>query len=342
MHNLPRPLQRVASVLLFGVISSCFAIEAAAKPKAQEICVYKEKDGTVRQTRTKSDVPRSYKSSAKCFAVAEETVLAKPDEIELDGNKRVEELSTNLGPLWLSWQRSSEREFGRTPRRAVIDAANTISKALKNGAFPTRIQTLNIPWKILFLDSNLPAEKIPASLIQNCHPGWMTPPANIYIVAQRVASGCGPAHSSASIADSTLTEVLLHEMGHVVEFYLLDRQFIGDRMRAEGFATWFETYAADFSSILNKRTVFNLHLSSAKRSFRDNPKNFTFQGSAEDYARASLIFHAIVEERGLAGLVEVYKVMAKEQLLLFAAVEKALGWNREQLENEVLKIAGLK
>lgn len=306
------------------------------------MCVYREKDGTVRQTRSRDDVPRSYKSAAKCFEITNETVLASPDEMKLKGNIRTESISTNVGPVWMSWERESERAFGRTPLRAVTDAANTVSKALKNSAFPVKLQTLNIPWKIVFLGGSLDGEKIPASLIQNCHPGWMTPPANIYIVASRVAGGCGPARSTASIADSTLTEVLLHEMGHVVEFYLLDRQFIGDRRRAEGFATWFESYAAEFSSLLNRRTIYNRHLATAKLAFRENPRNFSFHGGAEDYARASLIFHAIVGERGMSGLVAVYKIMAKEQLLLVPAIEKALGWTEEQLQKEVLKLAGLR
>ncbi len=334
-------MRRLLTLSLAVAFTLALASDAHAKPKKQELCVYKERDGSVRQTRSRDDVPRIYKGDAKCFEVANDS-LAKPEEMQLKGNIRTETISSNLGPVWMSWERESERQFGRTPLRAVTDAANTISKALKNNAFPIKIQTLSVPWKIVFLGGSLDASKIPAQLVQNCHPGWMTPPANIYIAADRVAGGCGPAHSSASIADSTLTEVLLHEMGHVIEFYLLDRQFIGDRMRAEGFATWFETYAAEFSSIVNKRTIYNMHLATAKLSFRQNPKNFSFQGTAEDYARASLIFHAIVEERGMSGLVEVYKVMAKERLMLFPAVEKALGWNQEQLQTEVLKLVGLK
>lgn len=308
---------------------------AAAKPKSKEVCLYATKSGEIRQASSLDDVPRESRATAKCAPLESSSYLAKPDEISLSGNQRTESISSSVGTIHLRWPRKVESLFGRTPLRAMTDAAGTVSRAVKNAAFPSRVQTLNLEWNVVFMDESLPEGQIPAQLVSNCHPGWMTPPANIYIVAQRVAGGCGSSRSSASVADSQLAEVLVHEMGHAVEFYLLAPRGRPDRMRSEGFATWFERYAAKYSAILNESDLERRAHEAAAYSFRQNPASFSFQGSFEDYARASFYFTALTSPRGLPGLMDVYEAMASSGLPFPEAIAKALNWDERRLNKEI-------
>jgi len=290
-------------------------------------------------------VPEDSSAGPQRTPYSGEVNLAAPDQITLKGNIRREEISTPLGTVDLRWPRTAEVYFGRTPVKAMADAARTVSQAIRTSAFPSEIQRLNTNWNVVFMDEKLPQTQIPAHLINNCHPGWMTPPANIYIVAQRVAGGCGQQpRNKSSVADSDLASVLVHEMGHAVEFHLLQGMFAQDRMRAEGFASWFQVYAANYSSVIDRGAQRRDMFSRAKYSIRQNPSGFSsgaslFAGDSLDYARASMYFFAVVDRRGLGGLMEVYQAIAKDKLTFFAAVQKEIGWNSEQLEKEVQRIA---
>jgi hypothetical protein len=265
--------------------------------------------------------------------------LASPEEINLDGNIRIENMVSPLGSISLKWPRKVESLFGRTPERAVADAARTVNRALNRPGFSPKVQNLSLDWQIVFMDEDLPETQIPAYLVSNCHPAWMTPPANIYVVAQRVAEGCGNTKKASTfVADSELAEVLIHEMGHAVEFRLLGPAFRRERFRAEGFATWFEQFASDLSSTIPRGAVKKRHDKFAREAIKYSPDIFTFQGTAHDYARASLYFRAIVERRRLSSLMDVYEVMSNENIHFFSAVEKKLGWDRKRIESEVLRV----
>lgn len=304
---------------------------------ADEQCAYTTRDGQITVVPSKDQIPAQFRAQSRCFSANEK--LAAPDEIVLDGTVRHEDMSSPVGRIKLQWPRKIESLFGRTPLRAMADAARTVSRAISQGSFPSQLQDLNLEWKVVFLDEDLPETQIPTYLVTNCHPGWMTPPANVYIVGQRVAGGCGGASVSRGVADSQLTEVLLHEMGHAIEYQLLKgAEFSQDRMRAEGFATWFERYAANYSSILNQRELVSRFRKVAGESIRRSPNVFQFQGSYEDYARASMFFDAIAERRGLASLFDVYREMTKSGKTFFQAVSAKLDWNEERLNSEVLKL----
>lgn len=309
-----------------------------AAPPA-EVCIYRSADGKIAQVNGKSEVPREYRNAAQCFSAKQNSsYLAKPEDVTIDSLKRVEEFKTSIGDVWLSWPRKVESLFGRTPLRAVTDAMNTVSRAVKNGAFPPAIQGMRADWKIIFLDESLPEAQIPSRLISGCHPGWMTPPANIYIVAQRVVEGCGGSKKSASVADSMLARVLIHEMGHAVEYRMLEERMVGDKMRAEGFASWFEEYASGYSSVVSKREIVHEHRALAKIALQTSPTSFDFSGSAEDYARASLYFSAIEATRGLIGVVEVYEALQKNASTFDEAIHRGLGWDGRRLNKEVEKL----
>lgn len=305
------------------------------KAEARQICLYSSSPGKYQQVNSLTEVPSEFRKSAKCFEANKSETLAKPEDIKLQGTLRVERINSALGQMELRWPRKVETLFGKTPLRAMTDAANTVSRALKNPALPVFIQNIDLPWQVVFMDDTELNSQIPLSLVANCHPGWMTPPANIYIVSQRVAGGCGGQKVATQVADSTLSQVLVHEMGHAVEFYLLKQRAPLDRVRAEGFATWFERFAAENSSLLNARQISEQQFFAAAQSVKNTPGVFTFSGSFEDYARASMYFTAISRPRGVSGISEVYAAMSDEGLDFFSAIKQELNWDEKRLNKEV-------
>jgi hypothetical protein len=276
---------------------------------------------------------------AKSSKAAENTFLARPSDVDIGKTVREEDINSELGRIKIRWPRSVETFFGRTPLRAMADAARTVKRAISKGSFPSELQKLNMPWQVVFMDADLPETQIPSYLVSNCHPGWMTPPSNIYIVGQRIAGGCSAsARNRHGVADEELAEVLIHEIGHAVEFQLLkNSNAYGDRMRAEGFATWFETYAARSSSLLSPKKIEDRILSFAKASYRQQPNTFSFQGSAEDYSRASMIFKTLEERKGIAAVMQVYELVNNQKSSFAEAYQKVSGWDQKRLDEEAIK-----
>ena len=328
------------SSALLKVVSCLFVLGAiAAGPVVAadpEVCFYLGSDGKPVQVSSLRAVPERFKEHAQCFAVPKDHYLADPSDIRLKGNIRQEYMGSALGRISLRWPRSAEVLFGRTPQRAVSDAATTVGRVLRTPGFPLELQRLALEWQIVFMDEALPEAQIPAYLVNNCHPAWMTPPANLYIVAQRVVAGCSGDRSRGptQVADSELSQVLIHEIGHALEFALLKGQGQQDRMRAEGFASWFEQYASDFSAVTRKGAARARFAELARDAFAANPERFEFQGSASDYARASMYFHAIVSKRGVRGLMSVYERMVRERLPFFAAIKAETGWDASTLNEK--------
>jgi hypothetical protein len=222
----------------------------------------------------------------------------------------------------------------------VVEAARTVSKALKQSGFPLKLSTLDLDWQIVFMESDPPASQVPSYLISGCHPAWMVPPASIYVVAERVAGGCGGGvKSSQGVADAELSLVLVHELGHAVEHQLLGDLVTLDRMRAEGFASWFEQNAAGYSPLIASLNPQQEHRIRANEAMHATSGPFQFQGSAHDYSRASMYFVAIVKRYGISGLMDVYQEMVTHKISFFDAVKKRLGWSREKFEEEVGKVA---
>jgi hypothetical protein len=320
--------------LVFLLTWVIFPVRGLAED-SKEVCVYRASDGSIKQVNSKYDVPYEQRKLSKCFKEGQSSYLAKPQDITLKGNLRHENIDTSLGRVNIRWPRKVEEFFGRSPLRAVTDASQTVARTLKTSAFPSFVQDLKLDWEIVFLDADLPSAQIPAKLVENCHPGWMTPPANIYIVAQRVAGLCGKQMKLARIADSDLTETLLHEFGHAVEFYLLREVYGGNPLRAEGFATWFEIFSAKYSSVVAQGPLKNKTLRFAKKSVEINP-SFYWTGDAYDYARASMYFDTLERKRGITGLMKVYKAMALNKVSFFDAINSELYLKRNILEKEVL------
>lgn len=317
---------------------------------AQEVCRFLDHKGQVKVVTSKLDIPARYKKTSQCINADDKNAtatLAAPHEVSLAGSVRREDMNTTLGPVALRWPRNIEGLFGRTPNRAVQEAASAISRTLRQSSFPSELLNADILWNIVFLDTREPTTQaqIPPYLVHNCHPGWMTPPANIYIVAQRVAGDCSVTKSQSKpsnisgVADAELAEVLVHEFAHAIEYQLLrGKRNTTDRLQAEGFATWLEHYAATQSPMLNATSMQQKRLSDARASYKSSPTFVFARGDASDYARASMYFSAIQNRFGVRGIVDVYDTMSSSGVSLFAAVEQRLGWRKEQFEDEVARL----
>jgi hypothetical protein len=224
----------------------------------------------------------------------------------------------------------------------MAEAALAVSKALKQASFPPQVQKLRLSWNVVFMDGEPPSNQVPSTLVNRCHPGWMTPPSNIYVVAQRVVGKCQGRSAASSVADADLTQLLVHEMGHAVEYYLLKGRGQREPMRAEGFASWFEAYASDYSALIPKGQVLRQHTQIAADAMQSKPGAWQFQYSAGDYARSSMYFHGIVSRYGLSGLLRVYETIQKENGAFLSSAQKELVVRPVDLELLAAKAAGLR
>ncbi len=282
-------------------------------------------------------IPQKPSPAVKCLKLESRTDLQDPGDLELSGILRRESMASSLGRIQLFWPRSVERLFGRTPVRAMAASARSASRALKSGGFPLALRTLDLDWDVVFLGSELPGAQIPQRLISNCHPGWMTPLTRLYFAADRISRGCSANDQpkQKEVVEESLTRVILHEMGHAIEFQMLDPELPREAMVAEGFAEWFESYAADFAPEIPRGSVRREQIELARKSLQQRPGAWIFQGTPEDYARASLFFHAIYSKSGVRGIARIYARMNVERIRFLEAIEKELSWSEQKLAREL-------
>jgi len=325
---------------LLAVLQLLFSSRVVAE--SQELCVYVLEDGRAVQTTRRSAVPAQYRDAAKCLSskgAAADDRLALPSEIDLEGTVRRESVVTPVGPMRVRWPRKIEVLFGRTPQRALVEAGTALRRALVGAGFPPELQSLRLDWEVVFMDEDLPEQQIPFSLITNCNPAWMTPPANIYVVGQRAAKGCGGSGDrvDTKVTDAGLTRILLHEMGHAVEHQLLQDQFGLDRPRAEGFACWFEQYAAEFSSLIQRGSTRAMYRSFARQALEQQVFRRGFGGTALDYAWAAMPFVYLEEKRGVRGVMQLYALL-QQRVPFQEALAKVSGKSPERLGKEIAQL----
>ena len=317
--------------VLSTLVVAC-ALLAGERAVAESQCLYVDAQGTISQVSSLQHVPSEYRARAVCKQIRLEDIVA-PEEVKLGNDARTATFSTDLGPMHVRWPRSIERCFATSPSRAVGEAAAGVNRALKSGRFESSLKHAHREWSLAFTDKATAVAQFPIALTMGGHPGFMIPPSQIYIITDFISPDC----SGEKIADAVLAQVLLHEMGHVVEFLLLgERTDRPDRQRSEGFAAWFEQYSADYTRGIRHGEVKRYYTELARRALSRGPHGFT--GSAEDYAYAALQFRAIVERRGLGALMNVYAEI-RRGLPFDDAVQKAMGWNRKTLEREMAEIA---
>ena len=293
-------------------------------------CAYLSDEGEVEQVDSIEKAPPRFRSRIVC--AGGDSGIPSPEDVELDGTVRTASFVTDLGPIDVKWPLSVERCFGRSPARAVADAATTVNKALASARFPPEVKNGSRKWTLAFTDRAAALKQFPAALTIGGHPGFMLPPNQIYLIADFISPTC----DQTGVADAVLTQVLLHEMGHVIEFLILGNEFGLDRPRAEGFASWFEQYSADFSRAIPKESVRKYYRKLAAEALKTLPA--PFDGTPYDYARAALKFDAIVSKRGVIGLMDIYSVMKRDHILFDQAVEKSLKWSQKFLDREMAEL----
>lgn len=267
--------------------------------------------------------------------------LVLPEDMQLSGGERREVLSSDIGTIELRWERQIERFFVRTPERAISEVARIVRRVLSSGGFPASFSKFKLNWSVVFFDEHIPSGQIPLSILNGCHPGWMVgdgEDAHIYIRARALAAGCdGQSVKDNSIAEGALIQVLLHEFGHGVEHVVVNKRGAVDRLRSEGFATWFEQYAAGFSSDLNQGQIRARLKKLSQYKAEQGPELSHFDGSAYDYAYASMIFMSIEKRFGVRGLLELYEVMGDKKLSFMAAIQNRYNWDAKRVQEEVLR-----
>ncbi len=268
--------------------------------------------------------------------------LVLPQNMELSGGERREELSSDIGDIDLRWERKIERFFVRTPERAVLEVARIVRRVLSSGVFPSSFSKFKLDWSIVFFDEHIPSGQIPLSILNGCHPGWMVgdgKSAHIYIRAKALAAGCdGQKNKDNSIAEAALIQVLLHEFGHGVEHVLVGDSRGVDRLRAEGFATWFEQYASAYSSDLNQNEIVKRLKNLSQYKAEKGPELSHFDGSPYDYAYAAMIFLAVEERFGVRGLLDLYRVMQEKRVPFLTAIDERYRWDAPRIQSEVERI----
>jgi hypothetical protein len=301
-----------------------------------EQCAYLNDNGQVEYVASADSAPSKYRSKVVCSTNQKaiyqgETVsIARPEEIELDGAVRKASFSSQLGRMNVRWSRNDEKCFGKSPSRAVSEAATAVNRALKSANFSIDMRAAQKEWSLVFIDQRGAAQQFPRGLVAGRHPGFMIPPSSIYLITDFIVPEC----SGSTVADATLTQVLLHEMGHVLEFGMLgDSPLNNDRKRAEGFASWFEQYSADYASIIPRGSVTAYYQSLAQEGLR-NPSR-SFSGSAYDYAVSALEFRAVVNRKGISGLMSLYQTMKAKNIPFSEAIRQELRWDEYTLQKEM-------
>jgi hypothetical protein len=311
---------------------ACICVCLSSSTFADKRCAYLNDQGEVEQADSPEDAPKRYRSRVICADdPGVNSAIPKAQDVEIRGALKTASFVTDLGPISLKWPYSVEKCFGRSPARAVADAAQTVNRAIASAPFPPEVKNRSREWSLVFTDKDTANREFPASLTIGGHPGFMVPPNNIYLISEFISPSC----NASDVGDAMLAQVLLHEMGHVIEFLILGPEFGLDRPRAEGFASWFEQYASDYSKVIPKGSVKAYYRQLATEAMRSLPA--PFEGSPYDYARAALQFDAIVGRRGVAGLMGVYSVIKSEGVPFHTAVERSIRWNKKTLEQEMIQ-----
>ena len=189
---------------------------------------------------------------------------------------------------------------------------------------------------------DVPAGVDPGQLgAASCHPAWMRPPADIFVAAQRVATRCGYQRLNPAEASQELSQSLIHELGHAIEFEFMGRGFSrGQRWHSEGFARWFETLAGEYLSGRDRQKSKGEMRLLAKKATLSGWSPARFSGSAEDYARGYALIAVIAEGRSISRLSDVYKRMDRDSISLTEAVKRELGWDEAKWIEEAEKFVG--
>lgn len=305
----------------------CFVVSVCSEVAADQPCVYIDTNGGVTPVATIRNVPRAARKRVVCKDKQVEEIVA-PEKLNVGRDARTAEFSSELGVMKIRWARSMEKCFATPPARAVGEAAHAVSKALRSSRFISEVKYSRREWQLGFIDKTSAISEFPLALSIGQHPGFMVPPNRIYLISDTIAPDC----SAKKTADEILVQVLLHEMGHVVEYILLGEQLAPiDRQRSEGFAVWFEQYSSQYTNVVPRGRIAAYYAAlSRMRDFRQ-----PFAPDPVGYAHAGARFQTIVERKGVGGLMKVYAAIREQKISFDAAIEQSLGWKQQTFERQV-------
>ena len=240
-------------------------------------------------------------------------------------------IATPLGEVAMRWPRAGVSTETVKAADAVRTAWGAVAAALGQLGFPERVRSANYDWNLVLQNGVPSGGKGRLLSSAQCHTAWMGPPADIVVNYDRLLEPCGVV-AGERLPKQVLTGALIHEIAHAVEFQLLGKAFSRrQRWHSEGFATWFESVVVDGMPELKHRQALNTELKArAKRVFRENWSPYTFDGSPADYAKSFALISAIVEQKGVRGLVAVYDRMAMNNCVLSDAVQLEFGWDQRE------------
>jgi hypothetical protein len=306
-----------------GLLALIFALIAVSPQVRADSCVFIDDTNTIRSVDSLSLVPRRYRKAATCKDIRVGEVIA-PHSMDVGRLAREVSFGTSLGTMHVRWARDLERCYRATPSKAIAEAARTVRQALRVSKLYSEVGQKHRTWDFVLTDRLHALSQVPTDIIRGRHPGFMLPPNRVYILSDFIAQNC----QENPISDRLLAQVLLHEMGHVVEYILLgEPASMSNRERGEGFATWFEHYASEFSKTIGKdRVSENLRKLGTQNQVAQVRKG-SFNGTALDYARAAMPFFLLVSKKGTGGVARLYRDARIKQIPLHEAVRNVFGWS---------------
>lgn len=239
-----------------------------------------------------------------------------------------ESVPTKIGSVVVTFPRPLSSSLGYSPLDAVQNAWRLAADVIERYQIPIGEPTPGFDWNVIFSGSS--PLHVRGSRVSSayCHTALMGPPGDIVIDAARLMNPC-EGSEVAGRGEAFLTQSLVHEVGHGVEYHLLGKGFNRrQRWHGEGFASWFELAGAE---VLNPQTTFRKQmLEKSRRAFSKNWKPYLFRGSPEDYAMSYLLVAAIADGRSREDLYRVYGRMDRDSCTFEQAVERELGLSFEQ------------
>ena len=270
------------------------------------------------------------------FTVRDIARLRHSSESEKIESRRRQRVRGPLGAMTFFSPRTLQRHIDRDPRAIVVGAFGRAQRILQSNDFPTFLRGTKYDWQ-LFFESSKQHRGAGHLSSQRCHAAWMGPPANIFIAADRLASNCGTADRPPHKIASELHSVMVHEIGHAIEFQLMGKGF-GRRQRwhSEGFASWFETLSDGKSTPNSRQEMYR----AAQRSFSEDWRPVLFKGAKTDYARSFAMIATVAERTSILTLLKVYQEMDDTNCRFDQAVERVVGWDLARWTRETMAFLG--
>ena len=249
--------------------------------------------------------------------------ISELGRVKLTSGQKVNHLESPLGSVAVFSLASLSKHIGPRSESVIAEAFSRAREIMRTRRFPHQLQDAQYKWQI-FIKERGARRSEGALSSERCHAAWMGPPANIFLSPETLASDCGRARKSSVEISEQLESVLVHEIGHVIEFKLMGRGFARrQRWHSEGFASWFEAYSGgDLVESLRKEAIAD-----AKRHFRSDWMPIDFRGTSADYSRSFAMIATIAERSSVSDLLRVYRNMDLEKCRFDEAVQNVLGWD---------------